>query len=164
METQLSEPLKAILLKVAMELKNLRWKSNSNTNEINVFQGHLEMFKNFIWQGDGEVPDVEVDMSIDVGFSRNEQNNVYFIVYNTNYNLYVQNVGGSDKHHNTDIDVPFTEQDLNNVVKFKEAAKKINDQTIQLANNFAYEYSQESNNAHQNYKNNGGWKEPEDNF
>jgi hypothetical protein len=144
MEQQLSEPLKAILLKIAMELKKFRWKTNVHTSEISVFQGHLDMSKDYIYDGGGENPDVDVTIGIDMTFQRNEQNNVYFLTYQSTYSNFVQGVGGSDRENNSDIDVPFTEQDVNNQTKFIEAAKKINDQTMQEADQYAYEHSQES--------------------
>lgn len=150
METQLSEPLKAILLKIAMELKKFRWKTNVHTSEISVFQGHLDMAKDYIYDGGGENPDVDVTIGIDMTFQRNEQNNVYFLTYQATYSNFVQGVGGSDRENNSDIDIPFTEQDVNNQAKFVEAAKKINDQTMQEADQYAYEHSQESGNEWHN--------------
>jgi hypothetical protein len=162
MEQQLSEPLKAILLKIALELKKMGWKSDSRSNEIDVFQGHLGMFKEYNWQGNGEVPDVDVNMVIDMRFEKNEQNNVYFLVYKTNYSMFVQDVGGSDKSEDSDVDVPFTEQDVNNIPKFIEAAKKINDHVSQTADEYAYEHAQTSGQEHHDYNQGGGWKADQD--
>lgn len=158
----LSESLKAILLKVAMELKKFRWKADTQSNEIDMFQNHLGMFKDYLWQGDGEVPDVDVTIAIDMTFSQNEQNGVYFIVYKTDYSMFVQDVGGNDKTEDSDVDEPFTERDINNISKFIEAAKKINDHTIQRADEYAYEHAQESNREYHDYTTGGGWKADQD--
>jgi hypothetical protein len=162
MEQQLSEPLKAILLKVAMELKKFRWVPDTQSNEIDVFQGHLSMSKEYPWQGDTEVPDVDVTITVDMHFAQNEQNGVYFLVYHSDYSAFVQDVGGNDKSEDSDIDVPFTERDVNNIPKFIEAAKKINDQTTHAAEEFAYEHSQASSQAHHDYTTGGGWKADQD--
>lgn len=144
-----------------MELKKLRWKTNVATSEINIFQGHLDMSKDYIYDGGGENPDVDVTVGIDMTFRPNEQNNVYFLVYTANYSMFVQDIGGSDREENSDVDVPFTEVDVNNIAKFIEAAKKINDQVMQTADEYAYEHSQESGGEHQDYKS-GGWKADQD--
>jgi hypothetical protein len=164
MESQLSESLKAILLKIAIELKKLRWKPDTTANEIDVFQGHLGMFKNYFWEGNEDTPDVSVDIIMDMHFEQNGQNNVHFLVYKTDYSLWVDGVGGSDRIDNGNIDIPFTEQDVNNVAKFIEVARKLNDQIIQKAEEVAYEYSQESSRRYQDYRDQKGWQEPEDNY
>ncbi len=163
METQLSEPLKAILLKVAMELKrNYRWIPDIKSNEIDIFQGHLSMFKEYIWEGGGETPNVDVSITIDMHFKKNEQNNVYFLAYNAYYSLWIEGVGGTDREEYGDVEIPFTENDVNNISKFIDAAKKINQQSMDSAEEFAYNYSQESSQEFTRYRSEKGWKEPED--
>ena len=144
MESQITESLKAILLKIAIELKKLGWTPDTTANEIDIFQGHLGMFKNHTWEGGGDAPDVSTDIIMDMHFEQNEQNQVYFLVYKTDYSMWVDDVGGSDVMDNGDLDTPFTEQDVNNVAKFVEAAKKIDNQVITRAEEVAYNYSQES--------------------
>lgn len=158
METQLSEPLKAVLIKIATELKKFKWRPDVTANEIDVFQGHLGMFKEHTWQGNEELPDVSVDIIMDMHFEQNEQNQVYFLVYKTDYSLWVDDVGGVDRMESNDVDTPFTEQDFNNVAKFIEVAKKINDQVMQRAVNVSYAYSQESAQEWKDSKERGDWK------
>lgn len=144
MEQQLSDSMKAILIKIALELKRLGWKSDSQTNEIDVFQGHLGMFKNTEWRGDGELPDVQIDISIDLSFSQNEQNGVYFLVFNEAYSLSVDGASGSEKQERGDLSVDFSESDINNAVKFQQAAKELNEHIQSKIEEHGYEYAQES--------------------
>jgi hypothetical protein len=144
MENQISEPLKAILIKVAIELKKLGWIPDSQTNEIDVFQGHIGMSKEHIWDKDANLPNVDVDIGLDLRFEQNIQNQVFFLVYDIDYRMFIQSVGGDDRRENSDVDVPFTEQDVNNIAKFQEAAKKINTESVSAADRFAYEFAQES--------------------
>lgn len=144
MEQQLSDSMKAILIKIALELKKLGWKSDSQTNEIDVFQGHLGMYKNTEWRGDGELPDVQIDVSLDLSFAQNEQNGVYFLIFNESYSLYVDGVGSSEKQDRADLSTDFSEADVNNVAKIQQAAKELNRHVEVKVDEYGYEYAQES--------------------
>jgi hypothetical protein len=144
MEQQLSDSMKAILVKIALELKKLGWKSDSQSNEIDVFQGHLGVFKNTEWRGDGELPDVQIDVSIDMSFAQNEQNGVHFLVFNESYSLFVDGVGSSEKQEQSDLSIDFSEADANNVAKIQQATKELNAHVQSKVEEYGYEYSQES--------------------
>lgn len=152
-QSSLSEPLKAILLKIAMELKKYSWKPNSQTNEIDIFQSHVEMYKEYTWDGENDNPDVELTVTTDLKLENNQQNGVYFLVYNTKYNMFIQGVGGDDKSDDSDLDITFDEQDVSNIGKFQIAAKQINDKLVSLANEYAYEFARENKKQHQDYNN-----------
>lgn len=144
MEPQLSDSMKAILVKIALELKKLGWKSDSQTNEIDVFQGHLGMYKNTEWRGDGELPDVQIDISIDMSFAQNEQNGVYFLVFNESYSLFVEGAASNEKQEESDLSIDFSEADVNNIVKIQQAAKELNGHVQVNVDEHGYEYAQES--------------------
>jgi hypothetical protein len=144
MEQQLPDSMKAILVKIALELKKLGWKSDSQTNEIDVFQGHLGMYKNTEWRGDGKLPDVQIDVSVDMSFAQNEQNNVNFLVFNESYSLFIDGVGSSEKQEQADLSIDFSEADVNNIAKFQQAAKELNAHVQSNIEEHGYEYSQES--------------------
>jgi hypothetical protein len=151
MEQQLSDSMKAILVKIALELKRLGWKSDSQTNEIDVFQGHLGMYKNTEWRGEqwrgsgpGELPDVQIDISIDMSFAQNEQNGVYFLVFNESYSLSLDGASGSEKQEQSDLNIDFSEADANNIVKIQQAAKELNEHVQGNVDEHGYEYAQES--------------------
>lgn len=144
MEQRLSDSMKAILIKIALELKKLGWKSDSHTNEIDVFQGHLGMYKNTEWRGDGELPDVQIDISVDMSFDQNEQNGVYFLVFNESYSLYVDGVGSTEKQEQSDLSIDFSDADANNIAKIQQAAKELNGHVQVQVDELGYEYAQES--------------------
>ncbi len=144
MEQQLSDSMKAILVKIALELKKLGWKSDSHSNEIDVFQGHLGVFKNTEWRGDDELPDVQIDVSVDMSFVQNEQNGVYFLVFNESYSLFVDGVGSNEKQEQSDLSIDFSETDVNNIVKIQQAAKELNAHAHSKVEEYGYEYAQES--------------------
>lgn len=146
MEQQLSDSMKAILVKIALELKRLGWKSDSQTNEIDVFQGHLGMYKNTEWRGNGpdELPDVQIDISIDMSFAQNEQNGVYFLVFNESFSLSIDGASGSEKQEQSDLNIDFSDADVNNIAKIQQAAKELNEHVQNNVDEYGYEYAQES--------------------
>lgn len=154
MEQQLSDSMKAILVKIALELKKMGWKSNSQTNEIDVFQGHLGMYKELVWEGDVDLPDINVDVNIDMGFSLIEEGE-YFLVLNEEYSLFAEGVGSSQKVNESDLDVSFSERDVSNQLEIQNAAKKINVNVLERVDKYGYEYSQESSQDWKHYHNSG---------
>jgi hypothetical protein len=144
MDIQLTDNLKAILIKVATELKKYKWSSNVGSNEINLFQNHLEMETAYVYDGRHELPDVNVEPSLDLTFRKNEQNNVYFLVYKTNVHLWIKSVGGTDQVDDGDIDVSFTDVDVSNNAKITQTAALINTQVKEFSDTAAYKYAQES--------------------
>lgn len=156
MEQQLSDSAKATLIKIALELKKMGWKSNSHTSEIDIFQGHIGMHKDSIWNGNNELPDVQVDVFIDMSFERNEQNDVYFLVFNESYSLFVEGAGSSEKQKRSDMSIDFVfKADANNIAKIRLAAKELNDHVNSNIDEYGYEYSQESYNAWKQYNASG---------
>lgn len=151
MEQQLSDSMKAILIKIALELKKLGWKSDSHTNEIDVFQGHLGMYKNAEWRGNGELPDVQIDVDVDMTFDQNEQQNVYFLVFSESYSLSVDGASGSEKQERGNLSLDFSESDANNVAKIQQAAKELNVHVQKNIEEHGYEYAQESYADWKNY-------------
>ena len=144
MEQHLSDSMKAILIKIALELKKSGWKSNSQTNEIDVFQGHLGMFKDMEWRGNDDLPDVQIDVYVNMSFAQNEQNDVYFLVFNESYSMFVDGVGSTEKQGKSDLDIDFSETDVNNIVKIQQSAKNLNDRIRLNVEEYGYEYAQES--------------------
>jgi hypothetical protein len=132
------------LVKIALELKKMGWKSDSQTNEIDVFQGHLGIYKTTEWRGNEELPDVHIDVSVDISFDKNEQNDVYFLVFNESYSLFVQGVGSNEKQDRSNLSVDFSESDVNNVAKIQQTAKELNIHVQKNIEEYGYEFAQES--------------------
>jgi len=155
MEQYLSDSMKAILIKIALELKKLGWRSDSQTNEIDVFQGHLGMYKNSEWRGDNDLPDVQVDVTIDMSFAQNEQNSVYFLVFKESYSMFVEGAGSGEKQQQNDVSVDFSESDVNNFAKIQQAAKELNQHIQKNVEEYGYEFSQESYSDWKQYNDSG---------
>lgn len=155
MEQNLSDSMKAILIKIALELKKLGWKSDSQTNEIDVFQGHLGIYKNTEWRGNNELPNVQIDVSVDMSFDKNEQNDVYFLVFNESYSLFVEGAGSSEKQDRGNLSLDFSETDSNNISKIQQSAKELTDHVQKNIEEHGYEYSQESYADWKEYNSNG---------
>jgi hypothetical protein len=161
MEPQnLSEPLKAILIKIATELKKYGWKANSQTSDIDLHQGHIPLTKEYTWNEDR--PSVDVTLQIDLSFGSNTPQGPWYIIYDIHYQFYVDSVGSSAKNDDSDMEVPFTEQDVNNLEKIVVTTKKLNYDIIKYSDEYAYEYSQESHNSWDAYHNQGGWQSDRD--
>ncbi len=144
MEQRLSDGLKAILLKISLELKTLGWKVNPDSSDIDIAQDRVSMLKDITWDGDGDLPDVDVNVTINLSLAKNEQNGVYFVVYTSEYGLFITNVGGSDEREESDLDTPFTEQDVNNINKFQEASRKLNGVIDDNASEYAHDFASQS--------------------
>ena len=155
MEQQLSESLKAILLKIALELKKLGWKPDAQSNEIDVFQGHLSMSKEWDYDNDSELPAVNVVQAVDMSFSPNEQNGVNFLIYKAYYQLFVEGAGGNDTEEDGDLGLDFTDQDANNLAKIQTAAKQIDQEVGSAAEEKAYAYANESYSEWKHYHSSG---------
>lgn len=161
MEPQnLSEPLKAILVKIATEMKKYGWRANSETSEIDLHQGHIPLTKEYTWNEDR--PPVDVTLQIDMSLGSNKPEGPWYIFYEINYNFYVDSVGSSAKNDSSDLEVQFTEQDVSNLEKIVVAAKKLNFDILKYADEYASDYSQESLGGWDDYHNRGGWKADQD--
>lgn len=161
MHQVLSDKMKSILLKIGLELKKFGWKPNSKTSEIDIHQGHLELYRDFAWDGEGELPNVNGTVGIDITFGQNEQNNVHFLVYNVIADLNADGVQSTEKNTDSDWDQPFTEQDVNNASKIQLASKQIHGHVNEFFEIESYEYAQES---YSDWKDStgGGWKADDD--
>lgn len=155
MQQQLSDSMKAVLVKIALELRKMGWTSDSKTNEIDVFQGHLEMYKKSEWSDNRNLPDVQIDVSLDMSFVQNEQNNVYFLVFKESYSMFVEGADSSEKREESDLSIDFSETDINNIVKIQQAAKVLNSRVQTNIDEYGYDYAQESYNDWKEYHSNG---------
>jgi hypothetical protein len=157
MEPQnLSDSLKALLVKIATELKKYGWKANAETSEIDLHQGHIPLTKEYTYNQDR--PPVDVTLQIDMSLGANDPQGPWYIFYDITYNFYVDSVGSTAKNGNSDLDIEFTEQDINNLEKIVLAAKKLNFDIIKYSDEYASEYSNESHGDWDGYHNQGGWK------
>lgn len=143
--TELTDSLKSILLKVAIELKRLGWKPNSKTNEIDIHQGYIDMYKEYDWSQD-QLPPVSVTMNVNLTLAPNpEQHSTYYIIYKNETSLWIDHIGGNDSNSDSDVDVVFSEQDSRNQEKIVQAAKLINSQVRQTSDYEAEQFAE--NNA-----------------
>ncbi len=161
MKQPLSDSMKAILIKIALALKSHGWVSDKETNEIEVYQGYLSAYKEFSWDGDSDLPNVAIDCVAKLSFEQNEQNQVYFLVYSEDYSLFIDGVGNSQKNSDSDLNIPFSESDVNNTAKFQQAANEINNHFNKSSSELGYEFAQESYEEWKNYSS-GDWKADQD--
>jgi hypothetical protein len=156
MEPQnLTEPLKALLLKIATELKKYGWKANVETSEIDIHQGHIPVSKEYFWK-EGN-PGVTVSIELDFTFKSNQPSGPWFIVYDVVYNFYIDSVDSTSMAENSDVDIEFTEQDVNNLEKIVVGAKQLNSNIVSSSDQYAEEFSQENHGDWDKY-NKDGWK------
>jgi hypothetical protein len=161
MEKQITDNFKAILIKIALELKKRGWKANPQSSEINIFQGHIELSKEFPWDGQGNLPDVDVSLGLDLTVDPTDSPTEYMVSYKTDISLWIDNVGGDDESITGQSDVYFTEQDANNIAKIQNVANKLNFEINNSASGMAEKYAGEGNSDFQSYKS-GGYKADQD--
>jgi hypothetical protein len=123
----MNEKLKAILLKIATELRQFGWRP-SGDYELNFRNsGHFSVRSSVKVEGtrDDETWTEGIDIELDLGLDTNDQI-TYYPEYELHGEIFMQGGNISDLEQVMDINVSFTENDVNNNQKIKLAAQQIN--------------------------------------
>lgn len=160
--TCMNERIQAILLKIVVELKKMRWKAVPDWEITLKSEGHVSMVKSIGVEGsmgDEEWRD-EVETYIDLKLSSDDEI-TYFPDYTVYGNIFIDGGSSKDIAYKMDADVAFTERDLGDDAKISIAAKKI-DRLVE--NHIEQEYGDYIDMNAQEIKayKQGGWKADDD--
>lgn len=135
----MNEKTQAILLKLIVELKKLRWKVDPNWELALKADGHVTLSKSINVQGHlADEPEWEDSIATTINLQLSSDDNITFFPEFTIYaDLTLPDVASKDIAYRTDNDTAFTERDVNNEPKATEAAKKI---TRTVENFIEHEY------------------------
>jgi len=158
----MNEKIQAILLKVVIELKKLQWSAAPDWEVTLKGEGHVPMIKNVSVEGsigDEEFQDT-VETAMDLKLVSDDQI-TYFPDYTVFGQILIPGGPNEDIAYKMDADVAFTDADISNERKIKEAAIKINrlvDSHIQT------EFTDYVGDNHQDieYYKKEGWKADDD--
>lgn len=135
----MNEKIQAILLKIVIQLKKMRWKPVQDWEITLKSEGHVSLQKLVGVEGnlgDEEWRD-EVDTFVDLKLASDDEI-TYFPDYTVYANIFIEGGSSKDIAYKMDADVAFTERDLTDDEKILLAAKKI-DRLIE--NHIESEYS-----------------------
>lgn len=154
----MNEKIQAILLKIVVEMKKLRWFPDENWEITFKSEGHASLKKAIGVEGslgDEEWRD-EVDTLLNLKLSSDDEI-TYFPDYTVYGTINIDGGASKDVFHHMDADVAFTERDLGDDAKIALSAKKIN---RLVENHIEQEYGDYVDmNAQQiKYYKQGGWK------
>jgi hypothetical protein len=122
----MNEKVQAILLKLVVELKKLRWRVSPDWELILKSEGHVNMSRHISVEGslgDDQWND-QIDTSIDLKLGTSDEL-TYFPEFNVVAEIFLEGGGIKDVVYNSDNDTAFTEADLNDTAKIASAAKRI---------------------------------------
>jgi hypothetical protein len=158
----MNEKIQAILLKIVVQLKGMRWKAAPDWEITLKSEGHVPLVKTIGVEGNlGEEEwrdEIETYLELKL---ISEDEITYFPNYTVYANMHVEGGEIKDLAYTMDADVAFTERDLQDADKIGLAAKKI-DRLIE--NHIEQEYGDYIDmNAQQiKYYKQGGWKADDD--
>jgi hypothetical protein len=116
MEPNLSDSLKAILVKIALELKKKKWVSDPETNELDIAQNHLSLSKTYSFNNGVDVG-VHIEMTLAPGEGG------HYVIFKEEYLIDCGHI--EDKFGNSDASPVFTQKDSSNTEKIQLAASEI---------------------------------------
>ena len=157
----MNQNIQAILLKVVLELKKLKWLPGKDWEITLKSEGHVPLVKQITVYGamdDNEWKDT-IDTHIELKIESDDQI-TYFPEYTIYANIMIDGGSSKDIVYKMDADVAFTDKELGDTRKIDQCAKRIN---RSVEDHIEEEYSDYiDNNADEieQYKQ-GGWQEPE---
>jgi hypothetical protein len=136
----MNDKIQAILLKLVLELKKLRWKVSQDWELILKSEGHVTMTKHVNVQGSlgDDQWDDQIDTSIDLKLGTSDEV-TYFPEFNVTAEIYLEGGTIKDVVYNSDNDTAFTDNDLNDTAKIAIAAKGI---TRSVEDHIEHEYDE----------------------
>lgn len=150
----MNDKLKAVLMTLASELKQLRWNMESNFEIALTSEEKIEMVK-AVNVSDGQAANV-VDVLLQVSLESDDQITFYPTI-TISGEMFLNGADIKDINQQTDIDVGFTEADAKNIAKVKDAAGKINRYAVDYVENEFNEYASASR-SDVAYDSKDGWK------
>lgn len=140
MQTDIPDNIKAILLKIGIELKRNKWQSSGKDNDINIRSGYISLSKEYHVEGDSPDPSVgykgnsdvtvyasiEVKMvpSIDVPNEWEPSTSIYCDIDSNYMGDYSSDEQNDDNLEYRDMST-FSISDVNNIEKINLAAREI---------------------------------------
>jgi hypothetical protein len=162
--TCMNEKIQAILLQITLELKKLKWVAGSDWEITLKSEGHVPLVKQVAVEGsmgDEEWRD-NIETHLDLKLT-SEDELTYFPDYTIYANIFIEGGSNQDIAYKMDADVAFTERDVRNKDKISLAAKKIDRLAESHIEQEFSDYVDMNANAITFHRQQGGWKEPEDN-
>lgn len=158
----MNEKIQAILLKIVVELKKLRWSPVADWEITLKSEGHVSLTKQVGVEGsmgDEEWRD-EVETFMDLKLASDDEI-TYFPDYTVYGSIHIDGGAIKDIAYKMDADVAFTERDLGDDAKIALSAKKIN---RLVENHIEQEYGDyvDMNAQEIKYYKQGGWKADDD--
>lgn len=158
----MNEKIQAILLKIIVQLKTMRWKAASDWEITLKSEGHVPLIKMIGVEGNIGVEEWRDDIEtyIDLKLSSDDQI-TYFPDYTVYANIKVAELETKDFVYKMDVDVAFTAEDFKNEDKINLAARKI-DRLVE--NQIEQEYGDyvDTNSESIKYYKRGSWKADDD--
>jgi hypothetical protein len=149
----MNEKIQAILLRIVLELKKLRWTAGPDWAITFKSEGHIPLVKQVKVagsMGDEEWEDY-VETTINLKLASDDQI-TYFPDYTIYASISLQGVPNKDINYQIDADVAFTEKDMNDPKKTTLAANKINNIVEEYINTEYEEYVDSNGSAIVAYK------------
>ena len=91
MNTNLNELQRALLIKIAIELKRLGWKPNTQSNNIDIAQGFVSMYKEYTVSYNLQIG---VESGVDITLAPEGDQN--YVKYDKQLSLWTDDLGGKD--------------------------------------------------------------------
>jgi hypothetical protein len=123
----MNEKIQAILLKIVVELKKLKWVATPDWEVTLKGEGHVPLTKQIVVEGamgDDEWRD-QIETHIDLKLASEDQI-TYFPEYTIYATVLIEGGVTHDIAYKMDADIAFTEGDFRDKPKLQLAAKKIN--------------------------------------
>lgn len=123
----MNEKIQLILFKIVLDLKKLGWKSMPDWEITFKSEGHISMTKVIPVKIDvnGRRSSDSVETYLNFKFSSDDQI-TFYPEYNVSTSIFI-NSEIKDISENMDIDIPFSEEDLQDLQKINAASVRIND-------------------------------------
>lgn len=122
----MNEKVRAILLKIVVELKKLGWITSPEWEITLKAEGHVPLVKNISVSGNMDDDEWEDHVETTINLSLKSDDEItYFPDYTIYASIFMQGGEGHDIAYNLDADVAFTAHDVNDAKKATTAAKRI---------------------------------------
>jgi len=160
----MNDKIKAIMLKLAMELKKSRWNLSPDSEITFKSEDQISMRKTIAVEG--SIGEEEVKNEVDVWLSLTMDSDdqiTFYPSYTINGEMFVQGGDIKDINQTMDVDVGFIESNFKDEQKIKTAAGKINRYVVDYVETEFREYLDANASSIGQYKG-GGWKADDDAF
>lgn len=123
----MNEKIQAILLKLTVELKKIKWMTSPDWQITLKSEEHVSLIKQIKLHGEINDNEFTDDVQTHIEIKLVTQDEVtYYPEYTVYANLFIDSVGSKDLSYKMDADVAFMDKDFSDESKIALAAKKIN--------------------------------------